>query len=94
MVVHLNDCGHVRSHDKDDITFDPMHELRLIAHKIMVFDQAAPLQYRKLPHAFPTLQRLLEAQQGKTGKSKHVQVLSLPEYFEHTELHAAIKDPQ
>ena len=35
---------HVRSYDKDDITFDPVHCLRLIERKIMAFDQAAPLQ--------------------------------------------------
>ncbi len=41
---------HVRSYDKDDITFDPVHYLRLIERKIMAFDQAAPLQDWNLLH--------------------------------------------
>ena len=64
---------HARSYDKDDITFDPVHYLRLIERKIMAFDQAAPLQSWNLPDAFSTLQRLLEARQGKTGKREYVQ---------------------
>jgi len=41
------------------------------------FDQAAPLQDWDLRNAFSTLQRLLEAWQGKTGKREYVQVLRL-----------------
>ncbi|MCP5085306.1 MAG: IS21 family transposase, partial [Rhodobacteraceae bacterium] len=45
-----------------------------------------------LPEAFKTLQRLLEARQGKTGKREYVQVLRLLERFEMETLHVAIKD--
>ena len=83
---------HIRSYEKDDITFDPVHYLRLIERKIMAFDQAAPLQGWDLPDAFATLQRLLEARQGKTGKREYVQVLRLLERFEMAVLHLAIKD--
>lgn len=92
---------HVRSYDKDDITFDHVHYLRLIECKIMAFDQAAPLQDWNLPDAFSTLQRpdafstlqrLLEARQGKTGKREYVQVLRLLERFEMEVLHNAVKD--
>jgi hypothetical protein len=83
---------HVRSYEKDDITFDPVHYLRLIEHKIMAFDQAAPLQDWDLPEAFSTLRRLLEARQGKTGKREYVQVLRLLEHYEQNVLHAVIKD--
>jgi hypothetical protein len=83
---------HVRSYDKDDITFDPVHYLRLIERKIMAFDQAAPLQNWNLPDAFSTLQRLLEARRGKTGKREYVQVLRLLERFEMEVLHNAVKD--
>jgi len=83
---------HGRSYDKDDISFDPVHCLRLIERKIMAFDQAAPLQDWDLPDAFSTLQRLLEARQGKTGKREYVQVLRLLEHYEQNVLHAAIKD--
>ena len=83
---------HVRSYNKDDITFDPVHYLRLIECKIMAFDQAAPLQDWDLPDAFATLQRLLEARQGKSGKREYVQVLRLLERFEMAVLHGAVRD--
>ena len=72
--------------------YNPLHYLPLIERKIMAFDQAAPLQGWDLPKSFNTLQRLLEARQGKTGKREYVQVLRLLERFEMDELHGAIKD--
>ena len=83
---------HPRSHDTGDMVFDPVHYLPLIERKIMSFDQAAPLQGWDLPDAFKTLQRLLEARQGKTGKREYVQVLRLLERFDLEVLHLAIKD--
>jgi len=74
------------------MVFNPVHYLRLIERKIMAFDQAAPLQGWDLPDAFATLQRLLEARQGKAGKREYVQVLRLLERFELDVLHVAIKD--
>ena len=58
----------------------------------MAFDQAAPLQDWDLPEAFATLQRLLEARQGKAGKREYVQVLRLLEQHELYVLHSAVKD--
>ncbi|MEP0960256.1 MAG: IS21 family transposase [Roseobacter sp.] len=66
--------------------------LRLIERKIMAFEQAAPLQDWDLPDAFATLQRLLEARQGKAGKREYVQVLRLLERFEMAILHGAVRD--
>jgi len=83
---------HPRSYDTGDMAFDPVHYLPLIERKIMSFDQAAPLQGWDLPDAFKTLQRLLEARQGKTGKREYVQVLRLLERFDLAVLHLAIKD--
>jgi hypothetical protein len=85
-------AAHIRSYEKDDIIFDPVHYLRLIERKIMAFDQAAPLQDWDLPDAFATLQRLLEARQGKAGKREYVQVLRLLERFEMAVLHGAVRD--
>lgn len=85
-------ADHPRSYDTGDMIFDPVHYLRLIERKIMAFDQAAPLQGWDLPEAFATLQRLLEARQGKAGKREYVQVLRLLERFEMDVLHLAIKD--
>jgi len=83
---------HPRSYDSGDMVFDPVHYLRLIERKIMAFDQAAPLQDWDLPEAFATLQRLLEARQGKAGKREYVQVLRLLEQHELYVLHSAVKD--
>ena len=83
---------HPRSYETDDMVFNPLHYLPLIERKIMAFDQAAPLQDWALPEAFGTIQRLLEARQGKTGKREYVQVLRLLERFGMEELHGAIKD--
>jgi len=85
-------ADHRRSYDTGDMVFDPVHYLRLIERKIMSFDQAAPLQNWELPDAFATLQRLLEARQGKAGKREYVQVLRLLERFDLDVLHLAIKD--
>ena len=85
-------ADHRRSYDTGDMVFDPVHYLRLIERKIMSFDQAAPLQNWELPDAFTTLQRLLEARQGKAGKREYVQVLRLLERFDLDVLHLAIKD--
>lgn len=84
-------ADHPRSYETDDMVFDPVHYLPLIEQKIMAFDQAAALQGWDLPKAFRTLQRLLEARQGKTGKREYVQVLRLLEHFAMEDLHAAIK---
>jgi len=85
-------ADHPRSYDTGDMVFDPIHYLRLIERKIMSFDQAAPLQNWNLPEAFATLQRLLEARQGKAGKREYVQVLRLLERFEMDVLHCAVRD--
>ncbi len=85
-------ADHPRSYGTGDMMFDPVHYLPLIERKIMAFDQAAPLQGWDLPEAFATLQRLLEARQGKAGKREYVQVLRLLERFEMEALHLAIKD--
>lgn len=85
-------ADHPRSYDTGDMVFDPMHYLRLIERKIMSFDQAAPLQNWNLPEAFATLQRLLQARQGKAGKREYVQVLRLLERFEMDVLHCAVRD--
>jgi len=84
-------ADHPRSYETDDMVFNPLHYLPLIERKIMAFDQAAPLQGWELPKAFGTIQRLLEARQGKTGKREYVQVLRLLERFEMEDLHVAIK---
>ena len=83
---------HPRSHDREDMVFDPIHYLPLLEQKIGALDQAAPLVGWDLPEAFATLRRLLEARMGKAGKREYVQVLRLLETFDLEELHGAVKD--
>ena len=72
---------HVRSYEREDFVFDPLHYLALLERKIGALDQAAPLAGWELPEVFVTLRRLLEARMGKQGKREFVQVLRLLEVF-------------
>jgi transposase len=83
---------HPRSHDREDLVFDPIHYLPLLEQKIAALDQAAPLVGWELPEAFATLRRLLEVRMGKAGKREYVQVLRLLESFDLGELHGAVRD--
>lgn len=82
---------HVRSYEKNDFVFDPLHYLALIEQKVNALDQARPLQGWLLPEVFGTLRRLLEARMGTKGKREYVQVLRLLEAFTTSEVEAAIR---
>jgi DNA replication protein DnaC len=68
---------HVRSYEREDFVFDPLHYLALLERKIGALDQAAPLAGWELSEASAMLRRLLEARMGKQGKREFVQVLRL-----------------
>ncbi len=82
---------HVRSYEREDFVFDPLHYLALLERKIGPLDQAAPLAGWELPEAFATLRRLLEARMGKQGKREFVQVLRLMEVFPVDEVAAGVR---
>jgi hypothetical protein len=82
---------HLRSYEREDIVFDPLHYLALLEQKVGALDQAAALSDWKLPDAFATLRRLLEARMGKVGKREYVQVLRLMETFDAEEVYGAVK---
>jgi transposase len=83
---------HVRSYEREDFVFDPLHYLALLERKIGALDQAAPLTGWELPEAFATLRRLLEARMGKQGKREFVQVLRLMEVFRIDDVAAGVRD--
>ena len=83
---------HVRSYEREDFVFDPLHYLALLERKIGALDQAAPLAGWVLPEAFATLRRLLEARMGKQGKREFVQVLRLMEVFRVDDVAAGVRD--
>jgi hypothetical protein len=65
---------HVRSYEREDFVYDPLHDLALLERKAGALDQAAPLTGWALPEVFAVLRRLLEARMGKPGKREFVQV--------------------
>lgn len=83
---------HIRSYEREDIVFDPLHYLALLEQKTGALDQAAPLVGWELPDCFGQLRRLLEARLGKKGKREYIQVLRLLETFRMTEVSQAIQD--
>jgi transposase len=83
---------HARSYEREDFVFNPLHYLALIEQKTNALDQAAPLADWKLPEAFATLRRLLEARMGKKGKREFVQVLRLMEVFRSEDVTAGVGD--
>ena len=83
---------HPRSYEREDFVFNPLHYLALIEQKTNALDQAAPLADWKLPDAFATLRRLLEARMGKKGKREFVQVLRLMEIFKIDDVAAGVGD--
>ena len=82
---------HVRSWEKEDYIFNPLHYLALIEQKTNALDQAAPLADWELPEAFLILRRLMEARMGKKGKREFVQVLRLLEIFQIADVEAGIQ---
>ena len=83
---------HPRSYEREDFVFNPLHYLALIEQKTNALDQAAPLADWKLPDAFATMRRLLEARMGKKGKREFVQVLRLIEIFKLDDVTAGVGD--
>ena len=68
---------HLRCYEREDMVFNPLHYLPLLERKLGALDQAAPLAGWKLPEAFHTLRRLMEARAGRAGRREYVQVLRL-----------------
>jgi hypothetical protein len=83
---------HVRSYEREDFVFEPLHYLALLEQKTGALDQAAPLVGWDLPAEFATFHRLLEARMGKPGKREFVQVLRLLETFRRDDVVAGIKE--
>jgi len=83
---------HLRSYERDDFVFDPLHYLPLLEQKTGALDQAEPLVGWELPEEFAVLRRLLESRMGKGGKREFVQVLRLMENFRKQEVPSVVRD--
>jgi hypothetical protein len=82
---------HIRSYEREDMIFNPLHYLALLEQKPNALDQAAPLAGWQLPEEFARLRRLLEARLAKRGKREFVQVLRLLETFRQEEVGQAVR---
>ena len=83
---------HLRSYEREDMIFDPLHYLALLEQKPNALDQAAPLAGWDLPEGFAQLRQLMEARLGKKGKREYVQTLRLLETFALPDVSRAIDD--
>jgi transposase len=83
---------HLRSYEKADFIYEPLHYLPLLEQKSNALDQAAPLQGWELPTEFSQLRRLLEARLGRRGKREYIQCLRLLECFALEVVQGALQD--
>ena len=83
---------HLRSYEREDMIFDPLHYLTLLEQKPNALDQAAPLAGWDLPEGFAQLRRLMEVRLGKKGKREYVQTLRRLETFALPDVARAIDD--
>jgi hypothetical protein len=65
---------HVRSYEREEMIFDPLHYLALLEQKTNALDQAAAVQGWPLPKEFTELRRQMEARLGKRGRREYVQL--------------------
>jgi hypothetical protein len=82
---------HARSYGREEMIFNPLHDLSLLEQKSNALDQAAPLEGWQLPEEFTELRRQMEGRLGKRGRREYVQVLRLMETFSLGEVAAAVR---
>lgn len=70
---------HKRLWGKEDVSFDPVHYLRLLERKPGALDYALPLHNWKLPECFRVLRNRLEVEKGSEGVREYIRVLRLLE---------------
>lgn len=81
---------HPRSWDKEQAIYDPVHYLALLERKPGALDFAKPLENFRLPPAFDTLRRRLEAAFQSKGTKEYIRVLRLLEGSGMAQLEAAV----
>src|ERR1700730_14340969 len=81
---------HVRSYDRAEFIYNPLHYLALLEHKSKALDQAAPLDEWRLADCIYRLRRLMEARMGNGGRREFIQVLRLMEDFHQHQVEQAV----
>ena len=83
---------HLRSYDKAEFIYNPLHYLALLEHKSKALDQAAPLDDWRLADCVYRLRRLMEARMGNGGRHEFIQVLRLMEDFHQHQVEQAVAE--
>lgn len=93
-ICRLNEviASHKRLWDKDDISFEPLHYLRLLERKPGAFDHARPLEGWELPECFLTLRRRLENDLQGEGTREYIRVLRLLEGHDLRSVKRAVEE--
>lgn len=92
-ICHLNEriASHKRLWDKGDISFEPLHYLRLLERKPGALDHARPLDGWKLPECFSILRRRLENDLDGEGTREYIRVLRLLEKYDSHSVKDAVE---
>ena len=83
---------HVRSYDRAEFIYNPLHYLALLEQKSKALDQAAPLDDWRLADCVYRLRRLMEARMGNGGRREFIQVLRLMENFHQHQVEQAVAE--
>ncbi len=81
---------HKRIWERQQVSFDPLHDLALLERKPGAFDSARPLADWDLPDCFALLRRRLETSLGWQGTREYITVLRLLECASLAELARAV----
>ena len=83
---------HIRSYDRAEFIYNPLHYLTLLEQKSKALDQAAPFDKWVLAECIHRLRRLMEARMGNPGRREFIQVLRLMEDFRQHQVEQAVAD--
>jgi hypothetical protein len=92
-ICQLNEriASHKRLWGKDDVSFEPLHYLRLLERKPGALDHARPLDGWELPECFSVLRRRLENDQDGEGTREYIRVLRLLEKYDPRAVKTAVE---
>jgi transposase len=82
---------HPRCWGREEVSYEPVHDLALLERKPGALDFAAPLEGWELPVCFGVLRRRLEAEFGGPGRRQFIGVLRLLERASLGELARAVE---
>jgi transposase len=85
-------ASHKRLWEKDDISFEPVHYLRLLERKPGALDHARPLDGWELPESFSILRRRLENDLCGEGTREYIRVLRLLERHDLSSVRRAVEE--